>query len=120
MFRSLEAGEPVALERVDTIADGLRPVSPGSLTYRHCRALVDRVITVADAEIRRAVRWCFARRLVVEPSGAAGVAALLGNRLGVGGEGNVVIVISGGNIGWSRLHSLLAASGDEASPPGGG
>jgi threonine dehydratase len=120
MLRSLEAGGPVVLESVDTIADGLRPVSPGTLTYRHCKALVNSVITVSDAEIRRAVRWCFDQRLVVEPSGAAGVAALLGGRLGVDSERETVIVISGGNIGPSRLQSLLAAADAETPPVSGG
>lgn len=113
MRRSLEAGRPVTLESVETIADGLRPVTPGKLTYEHCRALLDGVLTVSDEEIRRAVRWCFARRLVVEPSGAAGVAALLGGRV-PGAEGPLVIVISGGNIGWRRLHGLLIENGEPA------
>ena len=115
MKRSLEAGGPVALESVETIADGLKPVTPGKLTYEHCLALLEGVLTVSDDEIRRAVRWCFARRLVVEPSGAAGVAALLAGRVPVG-EGPVIIVVSGGNIGWRRLHGLLLEDGELATP----
>ncbi|MDX1393913.1 MAG: threonine/serine dehydratase [Gemmatimonadota bacterium] len=112
MLRSLEGGGPVTLDRVDTIADGLKPVRPGDLTYRHARDLVDDVVTVDDASIRDAVRWLFARRLVVEPSGAATVAALMS---GAGGadqtdpaaDGETVAVLSGGNIEPSLLIEWL-------------
>ncbi len=107
MKRSLAAGAPVTLERVETIADGLRPVKPGELTFRHCRALVDRVVTVSDDEIRQGVAWCFARRLVVEPSGAAAVAAVVGGRVPDEVGRPTVAVISGGNIGWRQLGALL-------------
>lgn len=109
MLRSLEDGGPVTLERVDTIADGLKPVRPGDLTYRHCRELVDRVVTVDDASIRDAVRWLFARRLVVEPSGAATVAALLGGAIDLASEGETVAVLSGGNIEPGLLADWLRA-----------
>lgn len=118
MKRSLEAGGLVTLESVETIADGLKPVTPGALTYEHCLALLEGVLTVSDDEIRRAVRWCFARRLVVEPSGAAGIAALLAGRI-PDGDGPVIIVISGGNIGWRRLQGLLLEDGELASAPEG-
>jgi len=108
MLRSIEGGGPVTLDRIDTIADGLRPVRPGDLTYRHCRELVDRVVTVDDTSIRDAVRWLFARRLVVEPSGAATVAALLSGAVDLAADGETVAVLSGGNIEPVLLGSLLA------------
>ena len=118
MKRSLEAGGPVVLESVDTIADGLKPVTPGSLTFAHCRALVEQVLAVSDDEIRCAVRWCFERRLVVEPSGGAGVAALIGGRLSERvADRPLVIVISGGNVGWRRLRGLLAEDARSTDPP---
>jgi threonine dehydratase len=98
MKLSLEAGGPVTLDRVETIADGLKPVRPGDLTYAHCRDLVDRVVTVTDAQIREAVVWLFRQRLVVEPSGAATVAALLGGAVQPAETGATVAVLSGGNI----------------------
>ncbi|MFQ5690848.1 MAG: threonine/serine dehydratase [Gemmatimonadota bacterium] len=98
MKKSLEAGAPVTLERVDTIADGLKPVRPGDLTFKHCRELVEEVVTVSDDEIRKAVVWLFHQRLVVEPSGAATVAALLEGRIETAAEGETVAVLSGGNI----------------------
>jgi len=110
MLRSLEAGEPVTLERVETVADGLKPVRPGDYTFRHCRELVDRVVTVDDASIRDAVRWLFARRLVVEPSGAATVAALLGGSVEPPDAGETVAVLSGGNIEPTLLSEWLSSA----------
>lgn len=108
MLRSIEAGEAVTLDRVSTIADGLKPVRPGDLTLAHCRALVDRVVTVGDEEIREAVMWLFRRRLVVEPSGAASVAALLAGVVEPAASGATVAVLSGGNIEPALLAEWLA------------
>ena len=98
MLRSLEHGAPVTLDRVSTVADGLKPVRPGDLTFAHCRDLVDRVVTVEDDAIRDAVRWLFGLRLVVEPSGAATVAALLSGVVDPAVQGETVAILSGGNI----------------------
>ena len=98
MRRSLDAGEPVTLPSIDTIADGLKPVRPGDLTFAHVRDLVDDVVTLTDASIRAAVLWCYGRRLVVEPSGAASVAALLSGRVRPAASGETVAVLSGGNL----------------------
>lgn len=100
MSRSLEAGVPVTLDRVSSIADGLITVRPGELTFAHVRAFVDRVVTVDDTEIAAAVAWLYRRaRLVAEPSGAAGVAAIMrgGDDVEIAG-GPVVAIISGGNV----------------------
>lgn len=98
MRRSLDAGKPVTLSTIDTIADGLKPVRPGDLTFVHVRELVDDVVTLTDASIRAAVLWCYGRRLVVEPSGAASVAALLSGRVAPAVRGETVAVLSGGNL----------------------
>ncbi len=97
MRASLRAGAPATLERVETIADGLKPVRPGEHTFLHVRELVEDVVTVSDAEIRAGVRWLFERRLVAEPSGAAAAAALLAGRVPPAEVGATVAVISGGN-----------------------
>jgi threonine dehydratase len=123
MKLSLEAGEPVKLDRVDTIADGLRPPRPGDLTFAHTQELVDEVVTVPDEAIVEAVLWCFRHHLVVEPSGAASVAALLCGAVdpGAAGPGDVTAVLSGGNIdphmlaGWlEELPGGRAAGGSSA------
>ncbi len=107
MLRSVEHGSPVTLESVSTIADGLKPVRPGDLTFAHCRDLVDRVVTVDDASIRDAVRWLFGARLVVEPSGAATVAAILSGGILPARDGETVALLSGGNIEPSLLAEWI-------------
>lgn len=107
--RSLEAGKRVRVEIPKTIADGLQTTEPGELTFEVNRLLVDEVVTVSDDEILDAMAFLFDRlKLVTEPSGAVGVAALLtgcvrGSRIGV--------VISGGNVGVARFATLLSGRG---------
>jgi threonine dehydratase len=111
---SLEAGEPVALPTSDTIADGIAVKRPGELTLAHVDALVDEVVAVDDTELSRAVVLLLERaKMVVEPAGAAAVAALLSGRVEV--DGPVVATLSGGNIDPLVLQHLvtggLAAEG---------
>ena len=107
MRRSLDAGEPVTLDRIDSIADGLVPVRPGDLTFAHTRALADDVVLVDDDAIRAAARGLLLRgKLLVEYSGAAAVAALRSGRVPV--DGPVAAVISGGNMDPSLVPELLA------------
>ena len=103
--RSLAAGERVHIGLPRTIADGLQAAAPGELTFEVNRELVDDVVTVSDAEIVDAMVFLFDRlKLVTEPSGAVGVAALLAGR--VHGE-RIGVVISGGNVGAARFAELL-------------
>jgi threonine dehydratase len=107
LLRSIEAGEIVTLERTRSIADGLVPVRPGPLTFAHVRDLVDDLVLVEDDAIRRAAALLLFRgKLLVEYSGAATVAALLG---GAGAGGRVAAVLSGGNIDPARVPELVAA-----------
>ncbi|HEX7052287.1 MAG TPA: threonine/serine dehydratase, partial [Longimicrobiales bacterium] len=97
MHQSLAAGAPVTIQPRPTIADGLAPVRPGDLTFAHARDLVDDVVTVSDDAIAHAAaRLLHDARLVVEFSGAAGVAALLSGRWTPGGR-RTAIILSGGN-----------------------
>lgn len=106
---SLAAGEPVAVDRAQTIADGIAVERPGELTLAHIEALVDEVVTVTDDELARAVVLLLERsKLVVEPSGAAAVAALLGGRIAPL-AGPVVATLSGGNIDPLVLQHLVTA-----------
>ena len=107
MLRSREGGGPITLDSVSTVADGLKPVRPGALTFAHCANLVDEIVTVDDDSIRDAVRWLFSLGLVVEPSGAATVAALLQSVVEPGVEGETVAILSGGNIEPSLLVEWL-------------
>lgn len=94
---SLEKGAPVKLTSMSTIADGIAANAPGELTLAHVSQLVDEVVTVSDDAIAQALVMTAERmKLVLEPSGAAGVAAVMG-RIGHV-EPPVVVVLSGGNI----------------------
>ena len=113
MARSVEAGAPVTLDAVESIADGLLPVRPGDLTFAHVAAFVDRIVTVKDDDIAAAVRWLATRaKLVVEPSGAATVAAVLfSGGADPGPDGATVAILSGGNIAPAKLAALLQEVG---------
>ena len=97
-FLSLEAGERVGISPPDTIADGLRSPKPGALTFPILQALVERVILVTDDEMRAAVKYVLSRmKILVEPSGAASIAAVLFRKLPPEIR-TVGVVISGGNV----------------------
>jgi threo-3-hydroxy-L-aspartate ammonia-lyase len=105
--RSLAAGERVRIDVPRTIADGLQAAEPGELTFEVNRVLLDKVVTVSDDEILEAMAFLFDRmKLVVEPSGAVGIAALLTGRVAAPGS-NAGVVISGGNVGVTRFAELL-------------
>jgi threonine dehydratase len=108
--RSKLAGERVRVDIPRTIADGLGAPEPGELTWQVNRELVDEFVSVDDAEMIEAMAFLFDRlKVVVEPSGAVGVAALLDGR--VPPDGNVAIVLSGGNVGAQRFAELVRPSG---------
>jgi threonine dehydratase len=108
--RSLERGDRVRLPDVPfTIADGLQLAVPGELPFQVICKLVDEVVLVSDEEILEAMRFLFDRlKIVVEPSGAVPVAALLAGRLEVSGK-LVGAILSGGNVGVDRFVDLLGA-----------
>ena len=104
--RSFAAGEPVTIDVPRTIADGLQTNAPGRLTWEVASQLVDEIVTVTDEQIVEAMRFAFERlKLVVEPSGAVGIAAVLG---GLVEAPSVGIVVSGGNVSADRFAELLA------------
>ena len=111
MRKSLDKGEAVHLESVDTIADGLGAPMAGELTFEVVRHHVEDVVLVSDDEIRVAMAFVLERaKLLVEPAGAAGVAALLAGRIPLA-DGPVVAVLSGGNVDLDRLPDLLGMPG---------
>jgi threonine dehydratase len=92
-----------------TSADGMRTSSLGALTFRHLRAYLDEVITVSETDISRAmVRAARGARLVVEPSGATTLAALLFAPGLAEPPGHVVAILSGGNVDPARYEQLMA------------
>ncbi len=97
MHVSLAAGQPTRLASYATIADGIAVGRPGDLTFAHVSSLVDDVVTVTEEDIGRAMVLLIERgKLVVEPAGAVGVAALLAGV--VDAATPAVAVLSGGNI----------------------
>lgn len=108
MHRSLEAGKAVHLEAVDTVADGLAAPMAGVLNHALVAAHVRGVALVSDEEILDAMRLLLERtKLLVEPAGAAGLAALLQGRIPFEREAPVTVLLSGGNVDVGRLGDLL-------------
>jgi threonine dehydratase len=104
--QSFARGEPVEIAVPRTIADGLQTHAPGRLTWEVGRKLVDEILTVSDDQMVDAMRFAFERlKLVIEPSGAVGLAALL---TGLVDAPSIGIVISGGNVAADRFAQLLA------------
>jgi threonine dehydratase len=108
VLQGLRAGQPVRIERNDTIADGLSAPFTADLNLAIIAQHVDDMITVTDDEIAAALRLILARtKLLVEPAGAAAVAALLTGKAAVPTGANTAAILSGGNIGLDRLKALL-------------
>jgi threonine dehydratase len=104
--QSLERGERVTIDVPRTVADGLQTTSIGEKPFEVMRDKVAGIVTVTDAELVEAMRFLFERlKLVVEPSGAAAVAAVMTGK--VSGR-RVGAVISGGNVGAERFAGLIA------------
>jgi len=106
--RSFAAGERVTISPPSTIADGLAVTSPGAATFAINRHLVDDVVTVTDEQLVDAMR--IAERMLgrrLEPSGVAGLSALLSDRGRFTGR-RVGIILSGGNIDTARFDHLTA------------
>jgi threonine dehydratase len=108
--RSFRSGKREVNARMSgTICDALMTNTPGAITFEINRKLVGEGISASDAEVGRAVAFAFRElKLVVEPGGAIGLAALLAGKLDVNGK-VVVGVLSGGNVDAELFHQLIAA-----------
>ena len=104
--QSMHSGQRVTIPEPDTIADGLRARQPGELTFAVNSRLLDDVVTVSEEGIIEAMRFCFSRlKVVVEPSGAVALAALLSGA--VSAAGRTGVVLSGGNIDPADFSALM-------------
>jgi threonine dehydratase len=104
--RSLEKGERVKISVPRTIADGQAAETPGELTFSINRRLVDSIVLVTDDDIRAAMRFAFERlKIVLEPSGATGLAAVLSGQIGTARR--IGIILSGGNNRPQRFAELM-------------
>jgi threonine dehydratase len=108
LTRARAAARPVLVESSRSLADGLLAVQIGSLNFAHHQAYLDDVVTVPDDALIEAMRWLLDRmKLVTEPSGAITLAALQTGA--VAATGDIVCVLSGGNIEWAGLRDLLGS-----------
>lgn len=104
----LDAGRVVTLSTVATIADGLAAPMSSELALAHARAFVDDVVTVSDDVIAEAMRALLERaKLLAEPAGAAGLAALFAGAVTLPRNTRVAVIVSGGNVDLQRLKELL-------------
>jgi len=110
---SLKAGKPVEVAAKRTIADGIAVAKPGKLPFEIISQNIDKVVAVSEDDLARAIVLLLERaKLVVEPAGAASVAALMSGAIKP--RGKTVVVLSGGNIDPLLLqkvigHGLMAA-----------
>jgi threo-3-hydroxy-L-aspartate ammonia-lyase len=115
MTRSFQTKTPQKLSAPPkTIADGARTLGPGRLTFPLMLQNVDSMVTVSDDDLITAVRFAMLRlKLVIEPSGALGLAALMSGKANV--SGRVGVIISGGNVDPEMLNWILLD--DAVRPP---
>lgn len=110
---SLRSGKPVEIQTTPTIADGIAVAKPGKVPFEIIRKNIDKVVTVSENEIAKAILVLLERsKQVVEPAGAVGVAAILAGKLKL--KGKTVVILSGGNMDPLLLqrvvrHGLAAA-----------
>jgi threonine dehydratase len=106
--QSFARGERVEIAVPDTIADGQQTTMPGALTFPIVRRLCAGMLTVSDDEIRATMRFSFERlKLVLEPSGACALAAVLFEKADLRGK-RVGVVLSGGNVDPARYAAIVA------------
>ncbi len=107
--QSLTRGEIVQTPVPVTIADGLQTQAPGEITFVIVREHVRALVTVTDDELREAMRFAFERmKIVIEPSGAAALAAVMLGKFATRGK-RTGVIISGGNVDAGRFQSLISA-----------
>lgn len=107
MWLSLQQNKIVEKEQIDTIADGLALKKPGEKPFSIVKKYVDEIVLVTEDEIKKALIFLLERaKLLVEPSGAVSVAALMMNKANIKNK-NVVSILSGGNIDLDKLTVYL-------------
>ncbi len=103
---SLEAGKPVEIKIGSTIADGIAVAKPGKIPFELIEKYVDKVVTVTEDEIAKAMVMVMEKsKMVVEAGGVVGVAAVLANKVKL--EGTTAVILSGGNIDPLLLQRVI-------------
>lgn len=107
MYLSLKKDKLVGIEKANTIADGLAVGRPGARPFEIARKYVDEVVVVSDEEIKKAMILLLERaKLLVDPSGAASLAAIISKKLDFKDK-EVVVILSGGNIDLDKFSNIL-------------
>lgn len=113
MRRSLDAGKAVRLDHADTISDGLATPMAGEVPFELVSRYVDDIVTVSDGATVEAMGAILSRaKLLTEPAGAVGVAALLADLVPIQDHDRVIAVLSGGNMVLEQLGRFLATLTD--------
>jgi threonine ammonia-lyase medium form len=107
-YLSLQRGEIVSTPQSHSIADGLLPTAPGQITFPIMQQHLESVVLVSDEAMADAVRFMLLRmKLLVEPSGAAPIAALMSDKVPIVQGKKIGVVLSGGNVDPAKLADLL-------------
>ena len=107
MVESLAEDKIKCLDRVSTIADGIKVKEPGENTFDYCKQYVDEIVTVTDDEVSSAILALIEQhKLIAEGAGAVSVAAVMFDKVPVEGK-NVVCLVSGGNIDVTILSRVI-------------
>jgi len=110
MYKSMRQGTAVKLDKIDTFVNGLAPPFAGPLAYKHVKEYVDDIILVDDNQVRQAMKLYFDDfKLVVEPAGAATLAAVMFGLLPIDlANKSVVLIASGGNVSLTQLSGEMS------------
>ncbi len=108
MSKSLAAGEPVEIDKVDTIADSLGAPHAAPYSFGLCQRFVDEVVTITDLKMAQTMRVMFEElKLAVEPAGASALAAATGPLADKVMDQNVGIIVCGTNINTDSFQAIL-------------
>lgn len=107
MYKSLRTDRIITLDSVDTVADGIKVKTPGSLTFDLCRKYVDDIVTVSESEISSAILTVLEKqKLIAEGAGAVSIAAAMYGGIDLRGK-SVCAVLSGGNVDVTMLERII-------------
>ena len=105
---SLEEGKPSEVKRGETLADGLLSVKPGDHVFPIVRDLVDDVVTCQDKYLKKALDLLYNKeKLIVEPSSAIGLGAILEGKIEYDDRDKLVLIITGGNVEGSKIEEII-------------
>lgn len=105
---SLKEGKPIDVERGETLADGLLSVKPGDDVFPIVRDLVDHVVTCQDKYIKKALDLLYNKeKLIVEPSSAIGLGAILEGKIKYNDRDKLVLIITGGNVEGKAIEKII-------------